>query len=176
MLQYTSWYFWTGIYLLPRCDIRERLPPDVDVSSLLERCEHVATMEVRLSPCLPVLHFVTPLFSCRGAHQCLSATGNNRLLVWNPSTSYKHHFLQTQRYKTRLLSCCFKASNLQALPISIILMTSSEQLTCFSCRPTTWTCCLPSSRTRSFAFLFKRSNTYIQAIRLRQIWTKTPCR
>lgn len=63
----------------------------------------------------------------------------------------------------------FKAPNLQALPISIILMTSSAQPTCLSWRPTTWTCCLPSSRTRSFAFLFKRSNTYIQATRLRQI-------
>lgn len=96
-----------------------------------------------------------------------------------PCLKSKHQLpasLFADRYKTWLLSCCFKASNLQALPISIILMTSSEQLTCFSCRPTTWTCCLPSSRTRSFAFLFKRSNTYIQAIRLRQIWTKTPCR
>lgn len=69
----------------------------------------------------------------------------------------------------------FKAPNLQALPISIILMTSSAQPTCFSRRPMTWTCCLPSSRTRSFAFLFKRSNTYIQATRLRQICTKFPC-
>lgn len=63
----------------------------------------------------------------------------------------------------------FKAPNLQAVPISIILMTSSAQLTCLSWRPTTWTCCLPSSRTRSFVFLFKRSNTYIQVTRLRQI-------
>lgn len=54
-----------------------------------------------------------------------------------------------------------KAPNLQALPIVIILMTSSAQPTGFSWRPTTWTCCLPSSRTRSLAFLFKRSNTYI---------------
>lgn len=70
--------------------------PNTSVSSLLEMCEHVATMEGRLNPCLPVLHSVIPLSSCRGAEQCLSVTGNNRLLVWNQNTSYKHHFLQTQ--------------------------------------------------------------------------------
>lgn len=50
-------------------------------------------------------------------------------------------------------------SNLQLLPISMSLSTSSVHLTSRSCSPTTWTCCFPSSRTRSFAFLFRRSNT-----------------
>lgn len=54
-----------------------------------------------------------------------------------------------------------KHTNLQALPISIIRITSSAQFTWISCRPTTWTCCLPSSNTRNFAFLFKRSNNWI---------------
>lgn len=50
-------------------------------------------------------------------------------------------------------------SDLQALPMSIILMTSSAQLTRCSCSPTTCTCCLPSSSTRSLAFLLSRSNS-----------------
>lgn len=50
-------------------------------------------------------------------------------------------------------------SYLQLLPTSMSLRTSSVHLTSRSCSPTTCTCCLPSSRTRSFAFLLSRSNT-----------------
>ena len=48
---------------------------------------------------------------------------------------------------------------LQLLPISISLRTSSTHLTSRSCNPTTWTCCLPSSNTLSFVFLFNKSKT-----------------
>lgn len=132
---------------------------------------HVATMQGRLNPSLPVLYSVTLLFSHRGVDQCLSVSGYSGLLFeiskpWATVT----FFADTEVQQDMDFSYCFKASNLHALPISIILMTSSAQLTCLSWRPTTWTCCLPSSRTRSFAFLFKRSNTYIQATKPRQIW------
>lgn len=121
-------------------------------------------------PSPPALYSITTLlFSCRGSAQCLPITGNKQLPFKSQSTSYRHYifFVDREVRQDMALRIGFKAPNLQAPPISIILMTSSAQLTFFSWRPTTWTCCLPSSRTRSFAFLFKRSNTYIQATRLR---------
>lgn len=51
------------------------------------------------------------------------------------------------------------ATYLYEVPIWIILMTSSAEDTYTSSRPTTWTCCLSSSRTRNLAFLFSRSKT-----------------
>lgn len=113
--------------------------------------------------------FCNPLvFTQRCACLLVGTTASS---LKSPSPGLQSHFFaDTEVQQDVDFSHCFKASNLHALPISIILMTSSAQLTCLSWRPTTWTCCLPSSRTRSFAFLFKRSNTYIQATKPRQIW------
>ena len=44
-------------------------------------------------------------------------------------------------------------------PCWISRNTSSTQRISSSLRPTTWTCCLASSRTRSFCLLFSKSNT-----------------
>lgn len=48
---------------------------------------------------------------------------------------------------------------LAVFPRWIILNTSSTFSTMVSVRPTTWTCCLPSSSTRNFALSANRSNT-----------------
>lgn len=49
---------------------------------------------------------------------------------------------------------------LQLFPTSMSLRTSSVHFTSLSCRPTTCTCCLPSSRTRNLALRLSRSNTF----------------
>ena len=46
------------------------------------------------------------------------------------------------------------------LPCWMSARTCCSFVTTSSLRPTTCTCCLPSSNTRSFIFLFNRSNTY----------------
>ena len=151
------------------------------ISLFLELHEHMWTMNSdlfsltlsRINLSLLTLYSITIfLFSGRGAAQCVPVTGKNKLQSKSQSTSYRHYIFFADMEVQQNIG--FKPPNLQALPISIILMTSSAQPTCLSWRPTTWTCCLPSSRTRSFDFLFKRSNTYNQATRLRQIWTNSP--
>lgn len=52
-----------------------------------------------------------------------------------------------------------------ALPCWISFITSSTVVTSASLMPTIWTCCFPSSSTRSFSLLLSRSNTWFSSQR-----------